>query len=103
MTFDNKRINTSHVNNLMFAAYSLFPTLHRKAQRLALKEVDLWRKAIYNSQRLGIIKHGIDVDQIALMFAHIKNSYDNGLGRAQMNFQLLEKTYYALYNLLKNE
>jgi hypothetical protein len=87
----------------MFAAYSLFPTLHRKAQRLALKEVDLWRKAIYNSQRLGIIKHGIDVDQIALMFAHIKNSYDNGLGRAQMNFQLLEKTYYALYNLLKNE
>lgn len=103
MTFDNKRINTSHVNNLMFAAYSLFPTLHRKAQRLALKEVDLWRKAIYNSQRLGLIKHGIDVDQIALMFAQVKNSYDSGLGRAQMNFQLLEKTYYALYNLLKNE
>lgn len=101
MTFDNKRINTGNVNTIMFAAYSRFPHLHKKAQRLALTEIDLWRKALYNSQRAGVIKHGIDVDQIALMFAHIKNSYDNGLGRAQMNFQLLENTYYALYNLLK--
>lgn len=103
MTFDNKSINTGNVNSIMFTAYGRFPALHRKAQRLALKEVDLWRKAIYNSQRAGLIKHGIDVDQIALMFAHIKNSYDSGLGRTQMNFQLLEKTYYALYNLLKKE
>ena len=103
MTFENKTINTSNVNNIMFTAYGRFPQLHRKAQRLALKEVELWRKAIYNSQRTGLIKHGIDVDQIALMFAHIKNSYDSGLGRTQMNFQLLEKTYYALYNLLKKE
>lgn len=103
MTFDRKEINTGNVNSIMFTAYGRFPALHRKAQRLALKEVDLWRKAIYNSQRAGLIKHGIDVDQIALMFAHIKNSYDSGLGRTQMNFQLLEKTYYALYNLLKKE
>ena len=103
MTFEHKEINTSNVNSIMFTAYGRFPALHRKAQRLALKEVELWRKAIYNSQRAGIIKRGIDVDQIALMFAHIKNSYDSGLGRAQMNFQLLEKTYYALYNLIKKE
>ncbi len=39
MTFTNKNINTSNVNNLMFSAYSRFPALHRRAQRLALKEV----------------------------------------------------------------
>ena len=103
LTFDDKRINTSNVNNLMFTAYSLFPALHRKAQRLALKEVELWRKAIYNSQRAGIIRRGIDVDMIALMCAHIKNSYDSGLGQTQMDFTLLEKSYDSFYDLLKNE
>lgn len=103
MTFDDKRINTSNVNNLMFTAYSRFPTLHRKAQRIALREVELWRKAIYNSQRAGFIRHGIDVEMIALMCAHIKNSYDSGLGQTQMDFTLLEKSYNSFYNLLKNE
>ncbi len=101
MTFTNRSVNTSNVNNLMFTAYSRFPSLHRKAQRLALKEVELWRKAIYNSQRAGLVRHGIDVDLIALMLAHVKDSYDNGLGRTQMDFSLLEKSYYAMYNLLK--
>ena len=101
MTFTNRSVNTSNVNNLMFAAYSRFPSLHRKAQRLALKEVELWRKAIYNSQRAGLVRHGIDVDLIALMMAHVKDSYDSGLGRTQMDFSLLEKSYYAMYNLLK--
>lgn len=103
MTFEDKRINTSNVNNLMFTAYSRFPALHRKAQRLALKEVELWRKAIHNDQRAGIIRFGIDVDMIALMCAHIKNSYDSGLGQTQMDFTLLEKSYLSFYNLLKNE
>lgn len=103
MTFDHKRINTSNVNNLMFTAYSRFPTLHRKAQRLALKEVELWRRAILNSQRAGKIRYGIDVEMTALMCAHIKNSYDSGLGQTQMDFSLLEKTYNSFYNLLKNE
>lgn len=102
LTFDSKRINTSNVNNLMFTAYSRFPVLHRKAQRLALREVELWRKAIYNSQRTGDIRHGIDVDMIALMFAHIKDSYDSGLGQSQMDFTLLDKSYQSFYNLLKN-
>ena len=103
LTFDDRRVNTSNVNNLMFTAYSLFPALHRKAQRLALKEVELWRKAVYNSQRLGIIRRGIDVEMIALMCAHIKNSYDSGLGQTQMDFSLLEKSYNSFYKLLKNE
>lgn len=103
MTFSNRSVNTSNVNNLMFTAYSKFPALHRKAQRLALKEVELWRKAIYNSQRLGEVRRGIDVDLIALMLAHVKDSYDSGLARTQMDFSLLEKTYYAMYNLLKSE
>lgn len=102
MTFSNRSVNTSNVNNLMFTAYSRFPSLHRKAQRLALKEVELWRKAIYNSQRAGLVRHGIDVDLIALMMAHVKDSYDSGLARTQMDFSLLEKSYYAMYNLLKN-
>ncbi|MBQ7632270.1 MAG: TetR/AcrR family transcriptional regulator [Paludibacteraceae bacterium] len=102
MTFDNKSINTSNVNNLMFTAYSLFPSLHRQAQRLALKEVELWRKALYNDQRAGFIRRDIDREQVALMFAHIKNSYDSGLGRTQMDFSLLEKSYREFHKILKN-
>ena len=101
LTFDNKAINTSNVNNLMFTAYSKFPALHRKAQRLSLKELELWRKAIYSDQRLGLIRRDIDREQIAIMFAHIKNSYDSGLGQTHMDFSLLEKTYCEFHNLLK--
>ena len=64
MTFTNKNINTSNVNNLMFSAYSRFPALHRRAQRLALKEVELWRKAIYNSQRAGIVRYRCRPDSL---------------------------------------
>lgn len=101
LTFDNKSVNTSNVNNLMFSAYTRFPSLRRKAQRLALKEQELWRKAIYHDQRAGLIREDIDRDHIALMFASVKNSYDAGLGQAQMNFSILEKTYSELHNLLK--
>ena len=101
LTFDIKTINTSNVNNLMFTAYTLFPALHRKAQRLALKELELWRKAIYTDQRAGLIRRDIDREQVALMFSHIKNSYDSGLGQTQMDFSLLEKTYSEFHNLLK--
>lgn len=101
LTFDNKSINTSNVNNLMFSAYTQFPSLRRKAQRLALKEQELWRKAIYHDQRAGLIREDINRDHIALMFASVKNSYDAGLGQAQMNFSILEKTYSELHNLLK--
>ena len=101
MTFDNKSVNTSNVNNLMFTAYSRFPKLHRKAQRLALKELELWRKALYHDQRAELIRRDINREQVALMFAHIKNSYDSGLGQTQMDFSLLEKTYSEFHNLLK--
>lgn len=102
MTFDDKRVNTSNVNNLMFTAYSRFPSLHRKAQRLSLKEVELWRKALYNSQKAGTIRRDFDRDQVALMFSHIKNTYDNGLGRTQMDFSLLEKSYREFHKLIKS-
>lgn len=101
MTFDVKSINTSNVNNLMFTAYIKFPALHRKAQRLALKELELWRKVLYNDQRAGIIRRDIDREQVALMFTHVKNTYDNGMAQTQMDFSLLEKTYSELYHLLK--
>ncbi len=101
LTFDIKTINTSNVNDLMFTAYSRFPALHRKAQRLALKELELWRKAIYHDQRAGLVRRDIDRDQIALMFTHIKNTYDSGLGKTQMDFSLLEKTYSEFHKLLK--
>ena len=102
MTFENKRINTSNVNDLMFTAYRLFPTLYRKAQRLALKELECWRKAIYHDQRAGLIRRDIDREQIAIMFSHIKNSYDSGLGQTQMDFSLLEKSYREFQKILKN-
>ena len=101
MTFDNKTINTTHFNELMFAAHTQFPTLHRRAQKLALKELELWRKAIYHDQRAGLIRRDIDREQVAIMFTHVKNSYDAGLGQTQMNFDFLRKTYSELHNLLK--
>lgn len=103
MSFDNKSINTSNVNGLMFSACSKFPSFSRRAKRLAIKEQDLWRKAILNDQRTGRARRGIDVEQIALIFAHVKNSYDSALGMGQMNFQLLRKTYTELHKLIKNE
>ena len=101
MTFEVKTINTSNVNDLMFAAYRIFPALHRKAQRLSLKELELWRKAIYHDQRAGLIRRDIDREQVALMFSHVKNSYDSGFGKTQMDFSLLEKTYSEFHKLLK--
>ena len=101
LEFEEKNINTSNVNGLMFSAYSKFPTLYRQAKRLAIKEQELWRKAIYNDQRTGLIRRDIDREQVALMFAHIKNSYDSGLGKGQMDFSLLRKTYSELHNLIK--
>ena len=85
----------------MFTAYRRVPAMHKKARRLALKELDLWRKAIYHDQRAGLIRRDIDREQVALMFAHIKDSFDPGLGQTQMDFSLLEKTYSELHKLLK--
>lgn len=100
-SFDNRTINVSNFNDLMFTAHNKFPALHRRAQRLALKELELWRKAIYHDQRAGLIRRDIDREQIALMFTHIKNSYDAGLGNTEMDFSLLRKTYEELHKLIK--
>lgn len=100
-TFEVKTINTANVNDLMFNAYCRFPALHRKAQRLALKELELWRKAIRNDQHAGLIRRDIDIEQVALMFTHVKKTYDNGLAQTQMDFSILDKTYSELHKLLK--
>lgn len=101
-TFDLQTINVSNFNALMFTAHVRFPSLHRRAQRLALKELELWRKALYHDQRAGIIRCDIDREQVAIMFTHVKNSYDSGLGNTKVNFSLLRKTYSELLKLLKN-
>lgn len=101
LTFDDKRVNTSNVNTLMFDAYTRFPSLRRKAQRLALKELDLWRRAIHQAQLNGTVRQDIDLELTAIMFAHIKNSYDSGLTGAKMDFDLLKRTYHGLYRLIK--
>lgn len=101
ISFDNRTINVSNYTDLMFTAHHKFPALHRRAQRLALKELDLWRKAIYHDQKAGLIRRDIDNEQIALMFTHIKNSYDAGLGNTEMDFHLLRKTYEELHKLIK--
>lgn len=100
-SFDNQSININNFNDLMFTAHMKFPSLHRRAQRLALKELELWRKALYHDQRAGLIRRDIDREQIALMFTHVKNSYDSGLGNTKVNFSLLLKTYSELHKLLK--
>ena len=62
--------------------------------------MELWRKAIYADQRAGIVRRDIDREQIAIMFTHVKNTFDPGLGQAQMDFLILEKTYAELFNLV---
>ena len=91
MTFDTKTINTSNVNDLMFTAYSNFPPCTAKPSVLALKELELWRKAIYHDQRAGLIRRDIDREQIALMFTHIKNTYDPDSVKRKWTFHYWKK------------
>ncbi len=101
LSFEEKSINIANVNGLMFSAYSKSPTLRSKAHRLAIKELSLWRSAIYTDQKADKVRRDIDRDQVAMMFTSIKNSYDSGLGPGQMDFSKLVKTYSELHNLLK--
>ena len=101
LTFTNKQINTSNSNGLMLQAYNMFPAMRRKAKRLALTELHLWRQAIYHDQRAGLIRHDIDVEQVSLMFTYIKSSFDAGLADTQMDFSLIRKSYSEFHKLLK--
>lgn len=100
-TFDNKNINTMNVVNLMFSAYNLFPSLSRKAKRLSASETELWKKALRNSIRAGLVRSNIDIDLVALMFTHIKDGYDSGHNGETMDFEIFPKQYNYLYELIK--
>lgn len=100
-TFDNKNINTMNVVNLMFSAYNLFPSLSRKAKRLSASETELWKKALRNSIRAGLVRSNIDIDLVALMFTHIKDGYDSGHNGETMDFEIFPKQYNYLYQLIK--
>ncbi|MGM9837396.1 MAG: TetR/AcrR family transcriptional regulator [Paludibacteraceae bacterium] len=99
-TFDNKNINTTNVVNLMFTAYNRFPTLYRKANRLYLTEIELWRKALRNSMRASLVRTDIDVELLALMFTHIKDGYDSGRSGLSMDFSIFPRQYNYLYELI---
>lgn len=99
--FTNKNINTANVVMMMFTAYNYFPDLHRKAYRLHQKELILWQRAIHNSIRLGDIRDDIPIETIATMFTNIKDGYDTGKVNIMMDFTILAKQYYSLYELLK--
>lgn len=102
-TFDNKNINTSNVVNLMFTAYNRFPGLSRKAKRLFVNEVELWKKALRNSIRAGQVRSDVDIDLTALMFTHIKDGYDSGQYGITMDFSIFPKQYNYLYELIQPE
>ncbi len=102
-TFDNKNINTTNVVNLMFTAYNLFPLLSRKAKRLYTSEIELWKKALRNSIRAGLVRPNIDIDLLALMFTHVKDGYDSGQNGETMDFNIFPKQYNYLYELIKSE
>lgn len=101
-TFDNQNINTTNVVNLMFTAYNRFPTLYRKANRLYLTEIELWRKALRNSIRAGLVRPNVDIELLALMFTHVKDGYDSGGSRVSMDFSIFPKQYNYLYELIKS-
>lgn len=100
-TFDNKNINTTNVLNLMFSAYNLFPSLSRKAKRLSASESELWKKALRNSIRAGLVRPNIDIDLVALMFTHIKDGYESGHSGETMDFEIFPKQYNYLFELIK--
>lgn len=100
-TFDNKNINTSNVVNLMFTAYNRFPSLSRKAKRLFVNEVELWKKALRNSIRAGQVRSDVNVDITALMFTHIKDGYDSGQYGITMDFTIFPQQYNYLYELIQ--
>ncbi len=102
-TFDNKNINTSNVVNLMFTAYNRFPSLSRKAKRLFVNEVELWKKALRNSIRAGQVRSDVNVDITALMFTHIKDGYDSGQYGITMDFTIFPQQYNYLYELIQPE
>ena len=100
-TWENQNINTSNVLNLMFSAYNRFPSLYRRATKLYATELELWKKALRNSIRMGQVRSDADVETLAMMFTHIKDAYDAGRHGVAMDFDIFPKQYNYLYELIK--
>lgn len=99
--FEHKNLNTSNVISLMYTAYNRFPELYRKANRIYVKENDLWKKALQNEIRNGIIRDDIPIDTVATMFTHIKDGFDTAKTGMSMDFSIFPQQYNFLYELLK--
>ncbi len=98
---ENKNINTSNVVTVMYAAYSRFPELYRKARKMYERELNLWIQAIKNSMRSGDIRGDVQIEVIAHMFVHIKDGWDPGRTGVPMNFDIFPQQYNYLYDLIK--
>lgn len=101
LNFENKNVNVSNVVTLMFTAYNRFPNLYREANRLYEKELSLWKKALANSIRTGLVREDIPIDTVASMFTHIKEGYDAARTGITMDFSIFPKQYNYLYELIK--
>lgn len=100
-TWENQNANTSNVVNLMFTAYNRFPALYHKANRLYVTEMELWKRALRNSVRAGVVRSDVDINTLAMMFTHIKDAYDAGRTGIAMDFTMFPKQYNYLYQLIK--
>lgn len=98
---ENKNINTSNVVTVMYTAYSRFPELYKKARRLYEHELNLWKQAIKNSMRAGIVCGNVPIETTAHMFLHIKDGWDPGSTGVPMNFAIFPEQYNYLYDLIK--
>jgi len=101
--FDNKNINTANVVTIMHTAYNRYPELYKLAHRIYEKELSLWRQALQNEIRLGIIRSDIPLDTVATMFTHIKDGFDTGKNGLTMDFNIFPQQYHFLYSTLKNK
>lgn len=101
-TLDCKNIiNTSNVMMLMYSAYSRFDDLARKARRLYQIEFGLWRRAIENDVKNGVVRSDVPIEIVANMFTHLKDSYDPGLHSRKMEFSSFPIAYNCLYDMIK--
>lgn len=99
--FEHQNLNTSNVISLMHSAYNRFPDLYRKANRIYIKENELWKRALQNEIREGIIRDDIPIDTVATMFTHIKDGFDTAKTGMLMDFSIFPKQYNFLYDVLK--
>jgi len=101
MELEERNINTSNVIMLLYSAYHRFPELYRKAYRLYAAEQTMWLRALRNSVQAGDVRRDISLEATATLFTQIKDGYDAGHSRTQMDFEMVRKQYALLYSLIR--